>query len=385
MNAAMLGLSKALLLLQLSTAAGLASGRPLRCRSAGSRAPSPRLAQPIDGLKGMDLQRQLGELSFSEVTSERPDSDSIVAGAAPSTTVTPEAVRIGLFYGQLTSGDLAGTRVLIKCYSSAVNNALAAARAEATTADGADRMRERLAAAMGDTTGDERKAEERRLALEALLRSDGMSLAEALAENEYASHCRVQAAASSARELESVLGICRMIGRLRPDFVPGDDALILHAFPWRGQPVRMALPTELPPSLASWAARRERGETAGSAFDRSVPRRAAQERSRFTRAALHGALRGLAALHSCGLLHQSLSPQAVLLSSEDDRIGDKVKGTLTELGFCREARSMALAYRVDADGAELPACDRMPDPLETRHLVPLTPPGRLADDSLMTA
>jgi len=33
----------------------------------------------------------------------------------------------------------------------------------------------------------------------------------------------------------------------------------------------------------------------------------------------------------CGLLHQSLSPSAVLVSTEDDRIGDKAKGTLCGL------------------------------------------------------
>ena len=57
--------------------------------------------------------------------------------------------------------------------------------------------------------------------------------------------------------------LCPFVGRLGR-YVEGSDrggAIILHAFPWRGEQVRMALPTSLPPTLASWAVRRERAET----------------------------------------------------------------------------------------------------------------------------
>ena len=320
----------------------------------------------------MQPQRQLGELSVAEVESVAPTAESVLDGRSQSVTVQPEAVKVGLYYGQLSGQDLSGTRVLIKVYSSTVNNAVAAARARAQAASGGAeeaRMRERLMVTLGggdagaggggggDDDGDRR-------ALEALLSSDGMSLAEALAENEFAAHCRVQAAIGPASSTEKELGIAGMIGRLRPEYVPGEDAVIMHAFPWKGEGVRMALPTSLPPTLAGWVAERAAGETAGSLLDKSSPLQAAQQRARFVRSALRDALRGLASLHAAGLLHQSLSAQAVLLSSGDDKVGEKVKGALLELGFCRDARSMALAYRAGPDGAELPRYEGVADPLD---------------------
>jgi hypothetical protein len=50
-----------------------------------------------------------------------------------------------------------------------------------------------------------------------------------------------------------------------------------HAFPWRGEQVRMALPTSLPPTLGSWAAARAAGTTEGAKYDASVPRQGLQQ------------------------------------------------------------------------------------------------------------
>ena len=248
-----------------------------------------------DDLAGIDCQRLLGELAFSELTAAAlPDAEATMRGGAAPASLGPEQVKIGLYYGQLTKGSDAGTRILVKVYSSEANNKLAAARAAAASSEGdAQRMRERIAATLsggsdstsnaGGSNGDSGKA---RLALEASLSSDGTSLAEALAENEYASHRRVQSEGDAEQR-----GLSRMIGRYRPTFVRGEPALIMHgewaartvsalslatpltspapppllaAFPWRGEQVRMALPTRLPPTLAGWAQKRRRGETEGA-------------------------------------------------------------------------------------------------------------------------
>ena len=66
----------------------------------------------------------------------------------------------------------------------------------------------------------------------------------------------------------------------------------------------MALPTSLPPTLASWAVRREREETDAQRLWKGVPIRAAEQRAKFVREALRGALTGLEQLHVAGLLHQ---------------------------------------------------------------------------------
>lgn len=62
----------------------------------------------------------------------------------------------------------------------------------------------------------------------------GASLAEALALNEFAAHCRVQKTGDVEQR-----GLARMLGRL----VEGSDRgnpIILHAFPWRGETVSIS-------------------------------------------------------------------------------------------------------------------------------------------------
>lgn len=326
-----------------------------------ARSSPPRLQQqvPIDGLLGVDMQRRLGEITFSELVSSMPDRESVLSGkGAAKASVGPGAVVVGLFFGQLSRGAAAGTRVLIKAYSSEENNALATARAAATGASSTEsRMRERLAAIASARGGNDAiddgsdsgagsgKDDSLRRALEASLSSDGTSLAEALAENEYAAHTRVQAMSVDVEKA----GLSRLIGRFCPDYRESESQMILHIFPWRGESTRMALPTALPPTLQTWAAARQRGATLAQSTWKGVPLRACQQRGRFVREAMRGALVGLASLHGCHLLHQALSPAAIAISTEDDRKGEKAGlGRLTELAFCREASSLRLAYRVDA-------------------------------------
>ena len=352
-------------------------------RSANARALSPCMALPSDGTIKVNMQRLLGELTFSELTSTVRSGDDVLQGmAGVQASVGPEMVKIGLYYGELVGGDAAGTRILVKCFSSDVNNEVAAARAaEAQAADSESRMRERLTAALagsatdggmpsltppsrpggGATGGDGGDAARR--SLEAALSSGGCSLAETLAENEFEAHRRVQAL---HEDVERSCSLARLLGRRRITSAEGDDQILL-AFPWKGEAVRMALPTQLPPTLQSWAVLRERQETeSAKLWDSSVPQRACQQRGRYVRTALRGALEGLAALHGVGLLHQSLSPNAVHLSNDDDRTGDKVKSHLGELGFCRDARSLELACRVEPrSGEPLPAYEGVRDPLES--------------------
>jgi len=334
-----------------------------------SRARSAHMLAPIDGLLGVDTQRRLGEITFSTLSSTLPDRDSVLSGVAVQASLEPGMVVVSLSYGQLTRGDAAGTRVLIKTYSSDENNALASARtATALERTPEGRMRDRLEVMTtrppdGGTlgmsgSGDDDVGNARR-SLEASLSSEGgISLAELMAENEFAAHARVQALVADVEKD----GLCRLLGRLCPDYREGEPQLILHIFPWRGDQARLAMPTRLPATLASWARARSRGETPGAKLWKGVPLRACQQRGRFVRSAMEGALRGLATLHRCQLVHQGLSPSAISISTEDDRKGEVVVGRLMELAFCRDTSSLALAYSVGADGQQLFDAE---DPLDT--------------------
>ena len=307
----------------------------------------------------VDLQRKLGEGSFAEVTAGSTDADAVLGGRA-LTSVSSARVQVGLFYGQLTRGDMAGTRVLVKAYSPSDQPPWA----EEPSTD----VRERLEAALSasDGVGSDGSLESKLDSLESKLESlqagqlerleaglspskrSGASLAEALALNEFAAHCRVQRTGDAESR-----GVARMLGRL-VEKDEGGTPLVLHVFPWRGEQVRMALPTQLPPTLGSWLAKIERGETDGQRKWTGAPVKAARQRGKFVRAALRDALRGLDALHAAGLVHQGLGPSAVLLSSEDDfGKGGAARGALQELGFARDAASLYPAHWVRTDGLEL--------------------------------
>lgn len=357
--------------------------------SLAPRSPPPRLALlPEDDIGGISLERQLGELTFAEVSSTSRDAEAVLAGAASPTRVGPQQVSVGLYYGQLTAMNVRGTRCLVKRYGAEANNALQQRQRQGAVDGAAERARlerEKAAAVAAQDflkAGElldainaleqqpppsrELDADAARRALEAALEGrGGVSVAEALAANEYAAHCRVQAL-SGVQDVEQA-GLLRLLGRQSPRDVglSGDEPAILHAFPWRGEQVRMALPTSLPPTLGSWAVARANGATPGAKYDASVPRQGLQERGRFVRAALRGALCGLRTLHAADLVHQSLSPQSVLLSSEDDRKAERAKGSLAELGFCRDAPSLELCYRAAPDGAGvLPAYEGTIDVLD---------------------
>ena len=195
----------------------------LTALSSSPRHAPPRAALPIDGIGGISLERQLGELKFAEVTSVGRDAEDLVAGRA-ATSVGEQQVSVGLFYGQLTAMDERGTRCLVKRYGADANNALLQRRA----------------------AGD---AEAARRALEASFAGGGggVSVAEALAENEYAAHSRVQAkSVLSGRGDVEQSGLVRLLGRQRPrgNAPDADEPAILHAFPWRGEQVRGAAAVE---------------------------------------------------------------------------------------------------------------------------------------------
>lgn len=315
--------------------------------------PAPRLALPLelpDG--GLSLERKLGEGSFAEVVAGGGGAEAVLSGRSGA-RVTSARVRVGLFYGQVTRGNAAGARVLVKAYSPYGQPPWAEDGEQAGPEGGASLSGE-AAAALG--LADVASSLEAALSSPTAARS-GASLAEALALNEYSAHARVQAAAAAAGKSERDVereGLTRLIGR---QVERGDrgEPLVLHAFPWGGEGVRLAPPTRLPPTLGSWLVLRERGGTEAQAKWGGVPLRAAQQRGRFVRGALRGALAGLAALHAVGLLHQGLSPAAVLVSSEDDRVGEKVSSSLQELGYARDAPSLYPAFYVNTEGSALSA------------------------------
>lgn len=174
------------------------------------------------------MQRQLGELTFSEYTAASRDAEATMRGGATPASVGPEIVTVGLFYGELTRGSDAGTRVLIKAYSSEVNNQLAAARAAAPLSSDGDRMRERLQVLTATPQSDAPSsavggADASRQALEQSLSSDGTSMAELLSQNEFAAHSRIQAIIKSDSDVERQ-GLGRMLARMVPEFVSGEPA-----------------------------------------------------------------------------------------------------------------------------------------------------------------
>jgi hypothetical protein len=256
----------------------------------------------------VSLQRKLGEGSFAEVTAGSTDAEAVLSGRA-LTRVSSARVQIGLFYGQLGGSGLAGTRVLVKAYSPSdqppwaeeptedVRARLEAALAASSLGGGSSDVGGGGSGGGGGSSGGK--------SLEASYGSgkSGAGLAEALALNEFAAHSRVQRAPAEPERR----GLARLIGRL-VEKDEGGSPLVLHAFPWRGEDVRMALPTRLPPTLGSWMMKCEAGETDGQKKWKGVPVQAATQRGRFARAALRGALRGLDELHRAGLVHQARAP-----------------------------------------------------------------------------
>lgn len=336
--------SRQALLIALATVDAALQGLHLPGSKAAPRC-RLRLQQqaPIESL-GIQLQRNMGQITFSEVTAATVAAEDVLSGRSASSTVSSGQVTVDLYYGQLTGLNVAGTRVLCKAFRAADQPASPFAPA---ATDLEARMRERLEASLGGGTSAASS-------LEAALDSDGRSgssLAEAYALNEYAAHERVQLHVDG--DVERRGGVTRLIGRLQTVDEESGAAVTLHAFPWRGEQVRMALPTRLPPTLASWAYLRERRETEADRVWRGVPLRAAQQRGRFVRAALRGALEGLRTLHSCGLVHQNLSPAAVALSTDDCRKGEGVTSTLQGLEAARDARSLYCAFHVNAAGDAL--------------------------------
>jgi len=316
------------------------------------------MALPVDDMGGFELQRKLGEGSFAEVTSGSSDVDAVLRGGG-SASVSSARVRVGLFYGELKGLGVSGTRILVKAYS-------ADGQPPWAEEPGPD-VRAKLEALFegdgsSDAVGEEpAAAAAAAAALEASMsgRKSSARLAEALALNEYAAHARVQRTAGPAGGSDDIekRGVTRLLGRVierEGEGESGGSTVIMHAFPWRGEVTRMAMPTRLPPTLGSWLVQCAQGATAGQSKWKGVPLRAAEQRGRFARATLRGALRGLDELHRAGLVHQGLGPSAVLVSSEDCfTTGDKALGTLQELGFARDASSLYPAYYVASDGLSL--------------------------------
>ena len=70
---------------------------------------------PSRALVGVDSQRVLSTLRYGVVTSSDPDPEALLSGRAAA-ELGREEVTVSLAFGQLTRGDAAGTRVLIKEY-----------------------------------------------------------------------------------------------------------------------------------------------------------------------------------------------------------------------------------------------------------------------------
>ncbi len=206
-------------------------------------------------------------------------------------------------------------------------------------------------------------------ALERSLSSDGRtpaSIAATMAANELAAHTRLQSPGADPDTYNYRGCVTCLLGQTAAEASPSEGGVsIASLFPWTGEATRSALPTRPPPTLCGWFDLRARGETASAYWDLSVPQRACTLRGDFARAALRSALRGLGVLHGAAMLHGALSASNVMLSSEDDRLGAKVKGRLADFSFARDLRTFELISRCDSDGVPLPLCASRPDLLAT--------------------
>ena len=331
---------------------------PLRSRML-VRMGLPASDLPVDGLAGIDLQRKLQEVTYSELSAaDGADAARLRSDGPRPARLARQSVTVSSYYGVLTRGNEAGTRVFCKAYSSAQPQGVPTEPTSSSTPPDA------LAA------------------LEAALASDGRSapsLAAEMADNEFAAHTRLQKWLQAESALTRSLGssvrgggetrpqqVRRLLGRLRSATGPDGARVILLVFLWGwGEQVRMALPTRAPPTVASWLVSRTRGDTPSSKmWDRSVPLRAARQRGKFVRAVTRDALQGLACLHAAGVVHGGLTPACVLISTDDDRRGEAVSAQLGELAFAREARSLAAVCRADAMD-EAGGEDKSADPLGT--------------------
>ena len=132
---------------------------------------------PSRALVGVDSQRVLSTLRYGVVTTSDPDPEALLSGRAAA-ELGREEVTVSLAFGQLTRGDAAGTRVLIKEY-----------RADQTPQTPTEIARAKLEGSLGVAPPGGLDQ------LEALFASDGRSaasIAAAMAENEFAAHLRLQ-------------------------------------------------------------------------------------------------------------------------------------------------------------------------------------------------
>ena len=301
---------------------------------------------PSRSLLGVDSQRVLSTLRYGVVTTSDPDPEALLSGRAAA-ELGREEVTVSLAFGQLTRGDAAGTRVLIKEY-----------RADQTPQTPTEIARAQLEGSLGGAPPGGLDQ------LEALFASDGRSaasIAAAMAENEFAAHLRLQPPGGSDEAYGYRGKLSKLLGQESPE--PGTIRMV---FPWYGEVTRMALPTRTPPTLATWLDLHARGETLSAKVEANIPGRTCQLRGEYARGALSTALLGLTRLHEAALTHGSLGASAVLVSSEDDRKGASGgKGRLLDLAFARDLRSLEPASRVGGDGALLPLLADRPDPLAT--------------------
>lgn len=309
-------------------------------------------AYALAALKGVALQALVARVSYTQRTISAPDPQKLL-GASDDEPTTPSAtwpeVVVNYYYGQLTRGEGAGTRVLIKEYTTTAESS----GSEPATDASVERMRARLESL--DTIGRLEAA----LSAESL--PSALAISEAMAQAERSAHERLGAQPKFFTKFLGSEETAWDAAAAAPD---ADAPTIRNVYVWTGERVRMAMPQRAPPTLASYCALRCAGQTAGHFTDRSVPRTATVQRSKFLRAALSDALRGLEALHEANLVHCGISLESIGITQEDDRAG--VKGRLENLHFSRDARSLELASRVDEQtGSLLPRYQGRPDPLDT--------------------
>ena len=307
-------------------------------RPSTPRAGVAQCAAPLDGIRGIDMQRKLGEVRFEQLTTTALSAETLMRGGRPMSAGGAPVV-VSLYYGCLTYGDAAGTRILVKEYSAdesvpppteRAKRAVASAQGAAGDGDDAmsdeERMRARLDAMLGGGGGGDSGG----AAGDAPREYSASEVARALAANEFAAHRRLQTLSSPPNTILRCLG--------RNDPTEGPD--LLNVFPWKGEQVRMALPTRAPPTIDSWLRLRANGKTPGFYLDKSVPLTAATNRCKYIRAALKGALGGLAAVHGANMVHCAVGAAAVGVEGEDER--KRGGGFLQDLAFARDAPTLKL-------------------------------------------
>ena len=216
---------------------------------------------PSRSLVGVDSQRVLSTLRYGVVTTSDPDPEALLSGRAAA-KLGREEVTVSLAFGQLTRGDAAGTRVLIKEY-----------RADQTPQTPTEIARAQLEGSLSGAPPGGLDQLEVALRVRRPLgrvdrRGDG--------RERICGHLRLQPPGGPTRRTATAAS-CQAARWSRRNRARSE---------WSsrgGEVTRMALPTRTPPTLATWPTS-TRAQMLSAKVEANIPGRTCQLRGEYARA-----------------------------------------------------------------------------------------------------